>query len=176
MKIIILGAGQVGGSLAEHLASESNDITVVDTDEARLRELRDRLDISVITGEASHPDILEQAGLEDADMLVAVTSNDEINMIACTVAENLFHTPTKIARVRATAYLTHRQLFETAAIPIDVLISPEQLVSEYIFRLIEQPGALQVLDFADGKVQLSPEVAARLGHVLRCRCHRVPHE
>ncbi|AQT61015.1 Trk system potassium transport protein TrkA [Cellvibrio mixtus] len=154
MKIIILGAGQVGGSLAEHLASESNDITVVDTDEARLRELRDRLDISVITGEASHPDILEQAGLEDADMLVAVTSNDEINMIACTVAENLFHTPTKIARVRATAYLTHRQLFETAAIPIDVLISPEQLVSEYIFRLIEQPGALQVLDFAEGKVQL----------------------
>lgn len=154
MKIIILGAGQVGGSLAEHLASESNDITVVDTDEARLRELRDRLDISVITGEASHPDILEQAGLEDADMLVAVTSNDEINMIACTVAENLFHTPTKIARVRATAYLTHRQLFETAAIPIDVLISPEQLVSEYIFRLIEQPGTLQVLDFAEGKVQL----------------------
>lgn len=154
MKIIILGAGQVGGSLAEHLASESNDITVVDTDEARLRELRDRLDISAITGEASHPDILEQAGLEDADMLVAVTSNDEINMIACTVAENLFHTPTKIARVRATAYLTHRQLFETAAIPIDVLISPEQLVSEYIFRLIEQPGALQVLDFAEGKVQL----------------------
>jgi trk system potassium uptake protein TrkA len=154
MKIIILGAGQVGGSLAEHLASESNDITVVDTDEARLRELRDRLDISVITGEASHPDVLEQAGLEDADMLVAVTSDDEINMTACTVAEHLFHTPTKIARVRATAYLTHRQLFDNKAIPIDVLISPEQLVSEYIFRLIEQPGALQVLDFASGKVQL----------------------
>ncbi|HSX85319.1 MAG TPA: NAD-binding protein, partial [Cellvibrio sp.] len=87
MKIIILGAGQVGGSLAEHLASESNDITVIDTDEARLRELRDRLDISVVTGEASHPDVLAQAGAEDADMLVAVTSNDEINMIACTVAE-----------------------------------------------------------------------------------------
>lgn len=154
MKILILGAGQVGGSLAEHLASESNDITVVDTDEARLRELRDRLDISVVTGEASHPDILEQAGLSDADMLVAVTSNDEINMIACAVAENLFHTPTKIARVRATSYLTNKKLFESGAIPIDVLISPEQLVSEYIFRLIEQPGALQVLDFADGKVQL----------------------
>nr|WP_324257123.1 Trk system potassium transporter TrkA [Cellvibrio fontiphilus] len=154
MKIIILGAGQVGGSLAEHLASESNDITVVDTDEARLRELRDRLDISVVTGEASHPDVLEQAGMEDADMLVAVTSDDEINMTACTVAEHLFHTPTKIARVRATAYLTHRQLFDSKAIPIDVLISPEQLVSEYIFRLIEQPGALQVLDFAGGQVQL----------------------
>jgi trk system potassium uptake protein TrkA len=154
MKIIILGAGQVGGSLAEHLASEANDITVVDTDEPRLRELRDRLDISVIAGEASHPDTLIQAGTEDADMLVAVTSNDEINMIACIVANTLFRTPMKIARVRATSYLTHQQLFESGAIPVDVLISPEQLVSEYIYRLIEQPGALQVLDFADGKVQM----------------------
>lgn len=154
MKIIILGAGQVGGSLAEHLASEANDITVVDTDEARLRELRDRLDIGVAMGEGSHPDVLIQAGIEDADMLVAVTSNDEINMIACQVASSLFRTPTKIARVRATSYLVHQQLFDNGSIPIDVLISPEQLVSEYIFRLIEQPGALQVLDFADGKVQL----------------------
>jgi len=154
MKIIILGAGQVGGSLAEHLASEANDITVVDTDEARLRELRDRLDIGVTTGEGSHPDVLIQAGIEDADMLVAVTSNDEINMIACQVANSLFRTPTKIARVRATSYLTHQQLFESGAIAVDVLISPEQLVSEYIFRLIEQPGTLQVVDFADGKVQL----------------------
>src|SRR5690606_18399298 len=154
MKIVILGAGQVGGSLAKHLAGEANDITVVDLDEARLRELRDRLDLSVVAGEASHPDILAQAGLEDADMLVAVTSDDETNMIACTVAENLFHTPTKIARVRATSYLTHQQLFDSGAIPIDVLISPEQLMSEYIFRLIEQPGTLQVVDFADGKVQL----------------------
>jgi trk system potassium uptake protein len=154
MKIIILGAGQVGGSLAEHLASEANDITVIDTDEARLRELRDRLDIGVTTGEGSHPDVLIKAGIEDADMLVAVTSNDEINMIACQVANALFRTPTKIARVRATSYLTHQQLFESGAIAVDVLISPEQLVSEYIFRLIEQPGTLQVLDFADGKVQL----------------------
>ncbi|ACE84204.1 Trk system potassium transporter TrkA [Cellvibrio japonicus] len=154
MKIIILGAGQVGGNLAEHLASESNDITVVDTDEERLRELRDRLDISVVTGEASHPDVLIQAGMEDADMLVAVTSDDEINMVACAVAEHLFHTPTKIARVRATAYLTQQKLFESGAIPVDVLISPETLVSEYIYRLIEQPGALQVLDFAEGQVQL----------------------
>lgn len=154
MKIVILGAGQVGGTLAEHLAGEANDITVVDLDEIRLRELRDRLDLSVVLGEASHPDVLAQAGLENADMLVAVTSDDEINMIACTVAENLFHTPTKIARVRGTSYLTHAKLFESGAIPIDVLISPEQLVSEYTFRLIEQPGALQVLDFAGGKVQL----------------------
>src|SRR5690606_11074654 len=137
MKIIILGAGQVGGSLAEHLASEANDITVVATNQLRLRELRDRLDIGVITDEGSHPDILIQAGIEDADMLIAVTNNDEINMIACRVADSLFRTPTKIARVRSTSYLTHRVLFESGAIPIDVLISPEQLLSDYIFRLIE---------------------------------------
>ncbi len=154
MKIIILGAGQVGGSLAEHLASEANDITVIDINEQRLRALRDRLDIRVVTGEGSHPDVLVQAGIEDADMLVAVTSNDEINMVACQVAFSLFRTPTKIARVRAGAYLTYSKLFDDGAIPIDVLISPEQLVSDYIHRLIEQPGALQVLDFARGKVQL----------------------
>ena len=154
MKIIILGAGQVGASLAENLASESNDITIIDTDNARLRELRDRLDIGVVTGAGSHPDVLVQAGVEDADMLVAVTNNDETNMIACQVAHSLFRTPTKIARVRATAYLTNNKLFCNDAIPIDVLISPEQLVSDYIFRLIETPGALQVLDFAEGKVQL----------------------
>ncbi|WP_027329808.1 Trk system potassium transporter TrkA [Marinimicrobium agarilyticum] len=154
MKIIILGAGQVGGSLAEHLASEANDITVIDTDEVRLRELRDRIDIGVVTGEGSHPDILVQAGIEDADLLVAVTSNDEINMVACQVAHSLFRTPTKIARVRSNAYLTYDKLFTDSAIPVDVLISPEQLVSDYIYRLIEQPGALQVLDFAQGKAQL----------------------
>ncbi|WP_041521971.1 Trk system potassium transporter TrkA [Gilvimarinus agarilyticus] len=154
MKIIILGAGQVGASLAENLASESNDITIIDTDNARLRELRDRLDIGVVNGAGSHPDVLVQAGVEDADMLVAVTNNDETNMIACQVAHSLFRTPTKIARVRATAYLTNNKLFCNDAIPIDVLISPEQLVSDYIFRLIETPGALQVLDFAEGKVQL----------------------
>src|SRR5690606_27602516 len=114
-------------------------------------ELRDRLDIGVVTGEGSHPDILVQAGIEDADMLVAVTNNDEINMVACQVAHSLFRTPTKIARVRANAYLTYNKLFQDGAIPIDVLISPEQLVSDYISRLIFQPGALQVLDFADGK-------------------------
>lgn len=154
MKIIILGAGQVGGTLAENLASEANDITVVDTSEARLRELRDRIDIGVVTGAGSHPDVLLQAGVEDADLLIAVTNNDEINMIACQVAHSLFRTPTKIARVRSHAYLTNPNLFNNDAIPVDVLISPEKLVSDYIFRLIEHPGALQVLDFADGMVQL----------------------
>jgi trk system potassium uptake protein TrkA len=103
MKIIILGAGQVGGTLAEHLASEANDITVVDTDGDRLRELSDRLDIRTIQGRGSFPTVLRQAGADDADMLVAVTNSDETNMIACQVAYSLFHTPTKIARVREAA-------------------------------------------------------------------------
>ncbi|MYM63751.1 Trk system potassium transporter TrkA [Pseudomaricurvus sp. HS19] len=154
MKIIILGAGQVGGTLAANLASEANDITIVDTDEVRLRELRDRMDIGVVVGEASYPSVLVQAGIEDADMLIAVTNNDELNMMACQVAYRLFRTPTKIARVRANPYLARPELFGNDAIPIDVIISPERLVSDYIFRLIEHPGALQVLDFAEGKIQL----------------------
>ena len=154
MKIIILGAGQVGGTLAEHLASEANDITVVDTDGDRLRDLGDRLDIRTVQGRASLPTILRQAGADDADMLIAVTNSDEINMIACQVAYSMFRTPTKIARVREAAYLTRTGLFANEAIPIDVLISPEQVVTNYIKRLVEYPSALQVLDFAEGKVQM----------------------
>ncbi|WP_346833317.1 Trk system potassium transporter TrkA [Pseudomonas abietaniphila] len=154
MKIIILGAGQVGGTLAEHLASEANDITVVDTDADRLRALGDRLDIRTVQGRGSFPTVLRQAGADDADMLVAVTSSDETNMVACQVAYTLFHTPTKIARVRESAYLTRAGLFDNDAIPVDVLISPEQVVTNYIKRLIEYPSALQVIDFSGGKVQL----------------------
>lgn len=154
MKILILGAGQVGTSVAEVLASEASDITVVDIDEKKLEILRDRLDIGTVVGEASHPEVLARAGAEDADMILAVTNSDEINMIACQVAYTLFHTPTKIARVRSVGYLSHPQLFTQEALPVDVLISPEQLVTDYVQRLIEHPGALQVLDFAGGKVQL----------------------
>ena len=161
MKIIILGAGQVGSSVAAQLASEANDITVVDTDSRRLRELGDRLDIRTVHGKGSFPTVLRQAGADDADMLIAVTSSDETNMIACQVAYTLFRTPTKIARVRESAYLSRGGLFHNDAVPIDVLISPEQVVTNYIKRLIEHPGALQVLDFADGKVQL---VAVRAYH------------
>ena len=161
MKIIILGAGQVGGSLAAELASEANDITVVDVDAARLRVLGDRLDISTVQGRASLPTVLRQAGADDADMLIAVTSSDETNMIACQVAYSLFRTPTKIARIRESAYLSHNELFSNESVPVDVLISPEQAVTTYIKRLIQHPGALQVLDFAGGKVQL---VAVRAYH------------
>lgn len=154
MKIVILGAGQVGGTLAANLSNEANDITVVDRNENFLRELRDRIDIGVVCGHASHPAVLLQAGIEDADMLIAVTSDDEINMVACQIAHSLFHTPTKIARVRSQEYASYPGLFRKEAIPVDVIISPEQIVSNYIFRLVEQPGALQVVDFADGRVQL----------------------
>ncbi|AGN81242.1 MULTISPECIES: Trk system potassium transporter TrkA [Pseudomonas] len=154
MKIIILGAGQVGGTLAEHLASEANDITVVDTDGERLRDLGDRLDIRTVQGRGSLPTVLRQAGADDADMLVAVTNSDETNMVACQVAYSLFHTPTKIARVRESSYLTREELFDNDHIPVDVLISPEQVVTNYIKRLIEHPGSLQVIDFAEGKAQL----------------------
>ncbi|WP_432471438.1 Trk system potassium transporter TrkA [Amphritea sp. HPY] len=155
MKIIILGAGQVGGTLAENLASEANDITIVDTDMSRLRELQDRLDIRTVEGKASYPSILEQAGAQDADMLIAVTNSDEVNMIACQISQSLYNIPTKIARVREHDYLqSKKKIFTDKAIPVDVLISPEELVTKHVKRLIEHPGALQVLDFADGSAQL----------------------
>jgi len=178
MKILILGAGQVGSSLAENLAHEANDITVIDQNEDVLRLLQDRLDLRTVTGHASHPDILRAAGAEDADMLVAVTDSDETNMVACQVAYTVFHTPTKIARIRAIEYLSHTNLFSTAALPIDFLISPEQLITDYIKRLIEHPGALQVLDFADGQVQLVGVKAyyggPLVGHELRTLRDHMP--
>ncbi len=178
MKILILGAGQVGSSLAENLASEANDITIVDRNEHVLAQLRDRLDLRTVTGRGSHPDVLQAAGAEDADMLVAVTDSDETNMVACQVAYTIFHTPTKIARVRAVEYLNHEKLFRPEALPIDFLISPEQLITEYIQRLIEHPGALQVLDFADGKVQLVGVKAyyggPLVGHELRTLREHIP--
>ena len=155
MKIIILGAGQVGSSLAENLVSEDNDITIVDTNAPQLRALQDRLDLRTVVGLASHPDILRSAGAEDADMIIAVTDSDETNLVACQIAYTLFHTPTKIARIREMAYLNEsKKLFTQDAFPIDVSISPEQIITDNIFRLIKHPGSLQVLDFADGQVQM----------------------
>ncbi len=154
MNIIILGAGQVGSSVAQNLSSEANDITLVDTNVSLLEDLSDRLDIQTVVGHASHPDVLKNAGISDADMLVAVTNSDETNIVACQIAHSLFHTPTKIARVRAQDYLKYPELFNDKILPIDVLISPEQLIAEHIQRLIEYPGALQVMDFAGGRARL----------------------
>jgi len=154
MKIIILGAGQVGSTLAENLASEQNDVTVVDSNPAALEDLQERLDIRTVTGHASHPSVLRLAGADDADMIIAVTSSDETNMLACKIASTLFQTQTKIARVRATDYLKEDKLFSADALPVDMRISPEQLVTDLIQRLIEYPGALQVVEFAEGRVRL----------------------
>ena len=154
MKIIILGAGQVGASTAEILSREENDITLVDRNPKVLEGLQGRLDIRTIAGQASAPEVLLRAGVEDVDMVLAVTDSDEINMIACQIAHSLFNTPTKIARVRSPAYLAYPDLFCSGSIPIDVIISPEQVVTEQIQRLIEYPGALQVIDFAGGKIRL----------------------
>ncbi|MDB5986683.1 MAG: trkA [Nevskia sp.] len=155
MKIVILGAGQVGTTLAENLASDANDIVVVDADEEALSALRERLDIRTVRGFASYPDVLRRAGAEDADLIIAVTESDETNMLACRIAHTLFHTPTKIARVRAAEYLSEEdKLFLPDALSVDLRISPEQLVTDAIHRLIDYPGALQVVDFAEGRVRL----------------------
>lgn len=153
MKIIILGADTVGATLAENLAAE-NDITIVDPSQSRLRELRDSLDIRTVSGIGSRPETLKQAGAEDADMLIAMTDQDEVNMVACQIAHTLFQIPTKIARLKSQEYLAYQELFKTEALPIDVLISPEQLVTNSVKRLIQHPGALQVLEFANGKVKM----------------------
>ena len=155
MKILILGAGQVGASAAYHLSrEEANEVTVVDMRPDVLRELQDRLDIRTVVGHAAHPEVLDRAGANDADIVVALTDTDETNMVACQVAYTLFHTPTKIARIRAAEYMNAKGLFTQDAIPVDVRISPEQLVCEYIEQLILYPGASQVLDFAGGRVRL----------------------
>lgn len=171
MKILILGAGQVGSSVAAALASENNDITVVDNDHQRLRELAEKLDIRTVVGHASLPSVLSQAGAEEAELLVAVTSSDEVNLIACQVAMQKFHTPTRVARLREAEYLGVAALAEPGRSPVTAAISPEQLVCRHIERLIEYPGALQVLDFADGRAQLVAVRAviggALVGHEIR---------
>lgn len=149
----MLGAGQVGTSVAESLASD-NELTLVDINAQALQGIQERAELRTVVGHASQPDVLREAGANDADMLIAVTNSDEANMVACQVAYTLFHTPTKIARVRTPEYLAHPELFQKGAIAIDGVISPEKIVTEYILRLIEYPGALQVLDFAKGRARL----------------------
>ena len=176
MKIIILGAGQVGSSVAANLCGEANDITVVDKNPVCLQSLQDRLDLRGVVGHGSHPDVLARAGAQDADMIIALTNSDEVNMIACQVAYTLFRTPTKIARVRETQYQNATDLFAQEALPIDVLISPEQEVTDYIRRLIEFPGALQVLDFARGRVQLVAARAFHGGPLVGHRLNELPQQ
>ena len=172
MKILILGAGQVGRTAAQALSrEEANEVTVVDLNEEVLRDLQDRLDVRTVAGNAAHPTVLEAAGAAEAEIVIALTSSDEVNLVACDVAFTLFRTPTKIARLRAAEYMSRPELFRTDGLSVDVIISPEQLVTEYVERLIHHPGTLQVLDFADGKVRLVGVRARRggllIGHPLR---------
>ena len=155
MNILILGAGRVGTASAIQLAKEQdNEVTIVDIDDERLNKLSSKSDLRVLQGNASHPSILKSAGCENADMIIAVTSSDEINMVACQIASTLFNTQTKIARIREAEYTKNSELFSEGNIPVDHILSPENLVTNYIAQVIDHPGAFQVLNFADGKIRM----------------------
>lgn len=153
MHIIVLGAGQVGASVAEALASEANDITIVDQDRQRLAQLADRLDVRTLVGNAAYPSVLKEAGIEDADMLVAVTQSDQTNLVACKIARSLFRVPRRIARLRSSDFLDN-ELLSNDNFAVDFAICPEQDITDYICKLIQFPEALQVLEFAKGLVTL----------------------
>lgn len=180
MKILILGASQVGSSIAEVLAGEENDVTVIDINPDVVSRLQNRLDIKIVTGNAAHPSVLRSAGIEDTSLLLAVTDNDEVNIVACQIAEHVFGTPTKIARIRAKEYLKNKDLFaHNSAFHIDVIFSPEMIVKDHIAKLIQFPGASQVLNFADGLVQLVGVKAIAGGSLIGCDLKslktRLPH-
>ena len=156
MRVIICGAGMVGSNIARYLASEDADITVIDTTPALVQKLTDSLDVKGLVGFASHPDVLERAGAVDADMVIAVTYADEVNMVACQICHSIFDVPTKIARIRHQSYLQPMwaDLFSRDHMPIDVIISPELEVAQAIGRRLEIPGAFDVIPVADGRVSL----------------------
>jgi trk system potassium uptake protein TrkA len=164
MKILILGAGQVGASVAEALSSEANDITVIDQNRDALATLADRLDVRTVAGNAAYPTVLRDAGIEDTDMLVAVTQSDQTNLVACKIARSLFNVSTRIARLRSPDLL-EPELLSNDNFAVDYAICPEQDITDYITRLIEFPEALQVLEFAGGKVTLVG-VRAKQGGLL----------
>ena len=156
MKIIICGAGQVGWQIARHLAGEANDVTVVDSNPDLVRRATDTLDVQGITGFASYPDVLDRAGAGDADMIIAATHSDEVNMVCCQVAHSVFSITTKIARLRAQSYLNaiYSDLYRREHMPIDVVISPEREVAEAALRRLDAPSAFDTELFLDGKAQL----------------------
>ncbi len=155
MKILILGAGRVGTSVAENLVSEQNDITLIDTDARRLAQLQERLDLRGVVGNGTHIDVLAEAGAADADLLIACATSDETNLVACKIAKQVFNLPRRIARARAPAFLDHPELMGEHGFCVDHLISPERSVTAYLESLIEYPETLQVLEFAKGRVALA---------------------
>src|SRR5690606_27206904 len=154
MKILILGAGRVGSSVAANLVSEHNDITVIDTNATQLAALQERLDLRVVAGNCTHISILEAAGAADADMLIACTASDEANLVACKIARQIFNVPQRIARIRSNEFVEQPDLIGADGFGIDHLISPERSVTTDLHRLIEFRAALQVVDFADGQVTM----------------------
>jgi trk system potassium uptake protein len=172
LKIVILGAGQVGSSVAENLVSEANDITVVDLNPDRLKRLQDRFDLRTFVGNAGHPAVLEAAGARDADLILAVTQSDETNLVACKLAATMFNIPTKLARIRSANYLSHPEIFSPDNFSVDMAICPEQVLTDSISKLLEFPEALQVLEFAEGRVSL---VAVRAFHGGPLVGHAISH-
>lgn len=154
MKVVICGAGQVGYGIAERLAAEQNDVSVIDSSSKLIDAIGDQLDVRGFVGHGAHPDVLAQAGAEEADMIIAVTLYDEVNMVACQVAHSLFNVPTKVARIRAQSYLQGRwrNLFSRENMPIDVIISPEIEVGEMVLRRLSLPGAVETIRFADDEI------------------------
>ncbi len=154
MRVIICGAGRVGTGIARRLSREQNEVTVIDQSKQLIREVAERLDVRGVVGNGAYPEVLEEAGAREADMVIAVTYSDEVNMIACQIAHTLFNVPTKIARVRAQGYLDpkYSDLYSRAHLPIDVIISPEREVSEAIMQRMSTPGAFEVKSFVDGRV------------------------
>ena len=154
MNIIILGAGRVGESVAESLVSEQNDITVIDQDPARLRLLEERLDLRGVVGNGIQPSVLREAGAQDADMLIACAAADESNLVVCKIAHDVFNVPTTIARLRSPEFNEGDALLGKSGFAVDHVICPEESVMRYIEQLIQYPEALQVLEFAEGRVSL----------------------
>ena len=199
MKVIICGAGQVGYNIAKHLAAEHNDVTVIDQSSELVRRVNEQLDVKSIVGHASRPDVLAKAGAADAEMIVAVTLVDEVNMMVCQVAHSLFEVPTRIARVRSQEYLRPEwsHLFSRAHMPIDVIISPEIEIARAVTQRLRAPGAINMIPFADDTVrvvgvhigdgcpvidtplrqltELFPDLHIRVMGIIRQGRIRVPH-
>lgn len=165
MRIIILGAGHVGSSLAKNLQKQ-HDITIIDTDPEKLRYIQTHYDVQTVCGIASHPDKLEAANAKDADLLIAVTNNDEVNIVACQIAYSLFKIPKKIARLRTKSYTRYAQIFNRDDIPIDFIINPAEFVTQMLVRLIENPGSFQVVDFANNRLQIAGAQVAETSNLI----------
>lgn len=179
MNIIILGAGRVGESVAENLASEQNDITIIDQNPARLRMLEERLDLRGVVGNGIQPSVLRDAGAADADMLIACAAQDESNLVVCKVARDVFNIPSTVARLRSPEFAEGDALLGRSGFAVDHVICPEESVTRYIHKLIEYPEALQVLEFADGRVSLIAVRAVQgsplVGHTVADIRDRFPH-